>query len=277
MSIQGLQRPIPTNTRHDDLERKARSLPSKVQSSAPKNNKGESRPSVAEALSQRSGVRAMAAMFETDDAKKSTPPASRRESGAQFEATKNKFDTNKAFSTKHGDVLTPKASWSSQQTINEAVAGKSPLREVREPSKHSLIPRAVASVKQEPPLGPIKRLDKPSNTSRLPAPVIQSRQDGYGASDKMLSKPPSLGTMIPHQEEPPIAQHLTFSRPSSTVSVADPALRNLGINEERASTPTGRPGSKHSCSISTNSQFTKTIRFQNRRDCSAPETIRGSG
>ncbi|KAI0852351.1 hypothetical protein F5Y00DRAFT_258758 [Daldinia vernicosa] len=60
------------------------------------------------------------------------------------------------------------------------------------------------------------------------------------ARDRELDQPPSLGTMVPPLEEPPIAQHINFTRPypSSPPSCDE--------NYGRASTESPRPGSGNS-------------------------------
>lgn len=59
--------------------------------------------------------------------------------------------------------------------------------------------------------------------------------------DRELSQPPSLGTMIPHQEEPPVAQHITFARPSPSASPG-----HYDGDDERISNWSPRPGSTNS-------------------------------
>ncbi|KAI1214792.1 uncharacterized protein F4807DRAFT_8849 [Annulohypoxylon truncatum] len=58
--------------------------------------------------------------------------------------------------------------------------------------------------------------------------------------DRELSQPPSLGTMIPHQEEPPVAQHITFARPYPFTSPG-----HYDGDDERVSSGS-RPGSSNS-------------------------------
>ncbi|OTA67345.1 hypothetical protein K449DRAFT_390053 [Hypoxylon sp. EC38] len=60
--------------------------------------------------------------------------------------------------------------------------------------------------------------------------------------DRELSQPPSLGTMVPHLEEPPVAQHITFVRPSPSAS----PLGHDGSDDERATMESPRPGTGNS-------------------------------
>ncbi|KAI1375278.1 hypothetical protein F4677DRAFT_145585 [Hypoxylon crocopeplum] len=60
--------------------------------------------------------------------------------------------------------------------------------------------------------------------------------------DRELSQPPSLGTMVPHVEEPPVAQHISFIRPSP----ATPLTASDEIDGGRVSPESPRPGSSNS-------------------------------
>ncbi|KAI1415318.1 hypothetical protein F5Y13DRAFT_157162 [Hypoxylon sp. FL1857] len=60
--------------------------------------------------------------------------------------------------------------------------------------------------------------------------------------DRELAQPPSLGTMVSPLEEPPVAQHITFMRPSPSMT----PLGHDGSDDERASTSSPRPGSSNS-------------------------------
>ncbi|KAI0378613.1 hypothetical protein F5Y04DRAFT_283842 [Hypomontagnella monticulosa] len=59
--------------------------------------------------------------------------------------------------------------------------------------------------------------------------------------DRELSRPPSLGTMVPHLDEPPVAQHLSFIRPSLS-----PLTAHGESDDERMSTRSLRPASSNS-------------------------------
>lgn len=76
-------------------------------------------------------------------------------------------------------------------------------------------------------------------TLRPPVPSIISDADTF--KEPTLRDPPSLGTMIPHPEQPPIAHHLNLVRPPSSTSNVRP-----GFNPDflvPSSTPTPRPSS----------------------------------
>ncbi|KAI0884396.1 uncharacterized protein GGS22DRAFT_165532 [Annulohypoxylon maeteangense] len=59
--------------------------------------------------------------------------------------------------------------------------------------------------------------------------------------DRELSQPPSLGTMIPHREEPPVAQHIAFTRPTLSLSPG-----HYDGDDERVSNGSPRPRSSNS-------------------------------
>lgn len=62
-------------------------------------------------------------------------------------------------------------------------------------------------------------------------------EGGKRTNEGLLQTPPSLGTMTPYLEQPPIAQHLNFLRPSSSTSdMRDGQFQGSG-------TPTPRPSS----------------------------------
>lgn len=51
---------------------------------------------------------------------------------------------------------------------------------------------------------------------RPPQPLTQPEQQDF--EEPKLRSPPRLGTMLPHREQPPVAQHLNLIRPSSSAS-----------------------------------------------------------
>ncbi|KAK6951811.1 hypothetical protein Daesc_006336 [Daldinia eschscholtzii] len=71
--------------------------------------------------------------------------------------------------------------------------------------------------------------------------VPQSSKTSVPARDRELDQPPSLGTMVPPLEEPPIAQHINFSRPYTSSPVS--CDRN---GDDRLSASSPPPGSGNS-------------------------------
>lgn len=71
--------------------------------------------------------------------------------------------------------------------------------------------------------------------SRKPVP-------GDNAPEVSLQNPPSLGTMIPHPEQPPIAHHLNLVRPSSSSSNLQDG-QSTSRSTHDSSTLISRPGS----------------------------------
>ncbi|KAI1390900.1 uncharacterized protein F4822DRAFT_442141 [Hypoxylon trugodes] len=72
------------------------------------------------------------------------------------------------------------------------------------------------------------------------APLTSTAQ--ISLRDRELRQPPSLGSMVPHLEEPPVAQHITFNRPSLSLS---PIVHDES-DDERAVADSPRPGSSNS-------------------------------
>ncbi|KAF4991717.1 hypothetical protein FDECE_13948 [Fusarium decemcellulare] len=62
-------------------------------------------------------------------------------------------------------------------------------------------------------------------------------------TEASLQNPPSLGTMIPYPEQPPIAQHVNFIRPSSSSSNAPQEVDLFPMVPTSVPTPIPRPGS----------------------------------
>ncbi|XXG99846.1 Vacuolar protein 8 [Hypoxylon texense] len=78
-----------------------------------------------------------------------------------------------------------------------------------------------------------RKLPQASSTEQQPIPHPRDRD---------LDPPPSLGTMVPHLEEPPVAHHITFPRPPTPIEHGG---HPDGSDDDRASTasPSPRPGS----------------------------------
>ncbi|KAI0133078.1 hypothetical protein F4776DRAFT_139266 [Hypoxylon sp. NC0597] len=86
-------------------------------------------------------------------------------------------------------------------------------------------------------LRPIGNTFSASRKASSASPIKQVPQ-----LDRELTQPPSLGTMVPHLEEPPVAQHITFVRPSPSAS----PLGHDGSDDDRASMESPRPGTGNS-------------------------------
>lgn len=79
---------------------------------------------------------------------------------------------------------------------------------------------------------PLAKLRQPGSWKK---PTKQSTPESVKDYQSQMKVASSLGTMIPHQEQPPVAQHLNFARPASAMS------DNSTI--PRTSTPIPRPRS----------------------------------
>ncbi|KAL7625157.1 hypothetical protein AAE478_004372 [Parahypoxylon ruwenzoriense] len=99
-----------------------------------------------------------------------------------------------------------------------------------------------AAVEGTPPKFPHISV-RPSGASfSAPRKVPQASPAKENLRDRELDQPPSLGTMISHLEEPPVAQHITFIRPHPST----PPMGGDGSGDERFSTESPRPGSSNS-------------------------------
>lgn len=89
---------------------------------------------------------------------------------------------------------------------------------------------------------PLARL-RQGIVTRKPVPESESAKD----FQSQMKVGQSLGTMTPHQEQPPIAQHLNLARPSSAASLQSlDSSRNQSLESvlvPRSSTPLKRPSS----------------------------------
>ncbi|KAI0834588.1 hypothetical protein F5Y06DRAFT_152349 [Hypoxylon sp. FL0890] len=106
--------------------------------------------------------------------------------------------------------------------------------------------------------GPTSSRATPDDTpTKFPRVALRPTGNTFSASRKVpeasptkqvpqrnreLSQPPSLGTMVSPLEEPPVAQHITFTRPSQSPS----PLGHDDSDYERASTESPRPTSSNS-------------------------------
>ncbi|KAF5023194.1 hypothetical protein F66182_4748 [Fusarium sp. NRRL 66182] len=88
---------------------------------------------------------------------------------------------------------------------------------------------------------------------------------GEKGSEASLQNPLSLGTMIPHPEQPPIAQHLHLVRPSSSISSMQHGIDPLAI-PHTTPTPIPRPGS-------TSTLHAQVRSLQRQLDLKIEETI----
>ncbi|KFA46978.1 hypothetical protein S40293_09788 [Stachybotrys chartarum IBT 40293] len=188
------------------------------------------RPSVTAAGSTRGAVKAMAAMWENQDATQDAGLSSQQESRTQSIASRFSQDSPvKSSRTSRVEAPSPqkKPSWSSkgqqplgQQQQSAIDEGESMTKQkLRASVSDSVALRAAAladAQKKQQASAQALRLMR----GDLKSHVSPARKEELEFScDKTLKSPPSLGTMVPPPELPPVAQHLNLPRPMSSPSM----------------------------------------------------------
>ncbi|KAF5632576.1 Rho-GTPase-activating 6 [Fusarium tjaetaba] len=195
------------------------------------------------------GVRAMAAKFETDHSTETSPSKPRSASKTQ--------DLILQFSQE-----SPTKSIRSTRSVstlghNRNVSISSQDRRPRPPAINTVRDEALdqnlrVSIREEAAMRAVElqQADKGQRSSSHEQPeMLAQRQTiprrkpvpGSRGKEASLENPRSLGTMMPHPEQPPIAQHLNLIRPASSASITQ-----YGADQtvpHKISTPFQRPGS----------------------------------
>lgn len=205
---------------------------------------------------KRAGVKAMAAFFEEPEnpAESSSMRVKQVERGLQNMANKAALPLKP---TTTSSPKPPQAPWSAKSANSNATATAKPADDphvprLRNSVSDSVALRAAALIEAEKQHQgpsterlPLARL-RQGILSRKPEPQAEAPKD----FQSQMKVGQSLGTMTPHQEQPPIAQHLNLTRPPSTASLksVDSGNNNLdqsldSVSGPRASTPLMRPSS----------------------------------
>ncbi|KAF7560495.1 hypothetical protein G7046_g3638 [Stylonectria norvegica] len=211
------------------------------------------RTSVADAENKQGAVKAMAAKFEVgESSKESSPIKSIPESRTQSLVTHfSQGSPNKSIQSPRGaesawaQQSARKPSSSSQHQLSSrkssallpGEAQNIPDRELRTSISDSVAMRAAA-LKAERHAQMESQAKDPIGLVRSNIPPRKLLPED--AEEPSLRSPPSLGTMVPHPEQPPIAQYLNLIRPSSSASNIRQDPEFLGL---LAHTPTPRPSS----------------------------------
>lgn len=114
------------------------------------------------------------------------------------------------------------------------------------PILSTVLPRDSESTKiDEPNLRRSRSLGslifEPSHLDLDLHPAPSKKPERETTDDAKLRSPSSLGTMVPHPELPPVAQHLNFTRPSSATNM-QPKKHTRFLTPD-TTPPTSRPGS----------------------------------
>ncbi|KAK8017548.1 rhoGAP domain-containing protein [Apiospora rasikravindrae] len=182
-------------------------------------------------LSQRSSsrpvggaVKAMAALFDNTSNDSPDGPLTGR--------SRSDLRTSASFASGHTKTQSPAKSTKSAVVPSDTLP-KTPSKKYNDdPQDTGMVTRRVYRTS----VGRRKQTTTDSSIQNTPStfPKVALRPTGFVFSaaknepkaspskalsrDRGLSRPPSLGTMVPPREEPPVAQHLTFARPPSATS-----------------------------------------------------------
>ncbi|KAI5461723.1 hypothetical protein BGZ63DRAFT_355791 [Mariannaea sp. PMI_226] len=213
------------------------------------------RESVAEVASKQGSVRAMAAMFEDPEAQKaskSAKPQSRTQSlishysqasagspvksirssrsGSNWTQSPNKASIiwNQSPSRNPSGAITQRISSAVDQKLSSAICENLALRA-----------ESIKDLGNTDQLAGSEKAHMMNLRYSVP-PRKPLPPQSHKSKDALLQTPPSLGTMIPYPDQPPVAQHLNLLRPSSSAS----DLRRVAQPDPNGSgTSTPRPGS----------------------------------
>lgn len=198
------------------------------------------------------GVRAMAAFFDQPEhaADASSARAKHPDRGPPNLASK----TLPPFKTTPPSNQKPTAPWSLRNTAPNMSDTAKPTEAQQTPRLRNSVSASVAL--RTAALVEAEKQHQGPSTERLPLarlrqgivtkkPVPESESAKDFQSQMKVGQ--SLGTMTPHQEQPPIAQHLNLARPSSAASLQSlGSSRNQSLESvlvPRSSTPLKRPSS----------------------------------
>ncbi|KAF7544473.1 hypothetical protein G7Z17_g9931 [Cylindrodendrum hubeiense] len=213
--------------------------------------KTPARPSVAQVAKKQGAVKAMAAMFEGEEPKEPSPSRQKPQSRTQSLVSHYSQSPEKSIrSSRSGSAWTQQSARMPSSTSQNQQHSRNLSGNINQKGNSMFDPEVKSSVnenvvlRKESPMGVGNAaqgfpLDKPQiMLFRKPTP---SRKPVPEMNRASLQSPPSLGTMIPHPEQPPIAQHLNLLRPSSSTTNIRQEVEFLLPHS--ASTPTPRPGS----------------------------------
>jgi hypothetical protein len=204
--------------------------------------------------SKQAGVRAMAAMFENHDPPPKSSPMLAKEStetfGSTHKAQLSKIPQKSSNATKFGPVLglstppnpTPAMGPPKTPNTNIKKTDGQQIPKLRTSVSDSVALRAAAIMQAEkqhqgpnserPPFAGLRHIDAASKMESNSGKDLQGQ----------MNISTSLGTMVPPQEQPPVAQYLHLSRPQSAMSTAG-SIQTESLSVPLSSTPIQRTGS----------------------------------
>ncbi|EKJ72700.1 hypothetical protein FPSE_07100 [Fusarium pseudograminearum CS3096] len=244
--------------------------------SLPKRNQRLSkRPSISPTENQR-GVRALAAKFEggKPSERSPTPPSSATKTQAlisqfsQEPSTRGVRSRSVSVSVRRSiphdpvnqNVSPSRNSSAAPNAVGDGISGQDLRVSIGEEAAIKAIELQQADKERKPSPSfhgqPETLTLRQTVPRRKPVPA----ENGIEAS---LKNPGSLGTMMPYPEQPPIAQHLNFVRPSSTIDAQGTDTLAVPYNTV---TPIQRPGS-------TTTLHTQIRNLQRRLDLKTEEAV----
>ena len=142
-------------------------------------------------------------------------------------------------------MITPRRNLDRPKSEDRSGPDQSPTRALKSPiarAKEALKPSSARGMpKEEPPalatvaLQPI--VQRPASSQNEP----RTEPISFPAREIEPRRPPSLGLMIPHREEPPVAQHLQFARPPSATSSRSYLSTRIPGQDQSANAEGGSP------------------------------------
>lgn len=198
-----------------------------------------SRSSSSEALSKRGSVKAMAALFESQDSAPSKPPSPEKPPSAGKPPSPIKrqgtdggiwIQAAPSFPCKCGRQPQTGPVWlryssdkSPESASGEEISSHSPMatQDEREtPAVGNMASSVAAAAQTKEQQRRDEILGRPTQVGTSKSMPVLKTLDAGTATHEGFRPVPSLGTMVPYREQPPIAQHLNRPRPLSTPSPA---------------------------------------------------------
>ncbi|KAK7209532.1 hypothetical protein V2G26_016710 [Clonostachys chloroleuca] len=216
--------------------------------------KRQAKSSPRSSASKQAGVRAMAAMFENHDPPPKSSTVLAKEStetfGSTHKAQPSKIPQKSSNATRFGPLLglstppnpTPAMGPPKTPNTNIKKTDGQQIPKLRTSVSDSVALRAAAIMQAEkqhqgpnserPPFAGLRHIDAPSKMEPNSGKDLQSQ----------MNISASLGTMVPPQEQPPVAQYLHLSRPQSAMSTTG-SIQTESLSVPFSSTPIQRTGS----------------------------------
>ncbi|KAH7318127.1 hypothetical protein B0I35DRAFT_409065 [Stachybotrys elegans] len=225
---------------------------------SPSQEQREMRPSVTAAANSRVAVRAMAAMWENQDATRETSPQKKTGSRTQSIASRfSQISPGKSLqSSRSGPSTKPslskRLSWSFQtqpvaqppvQSKASSVSAEksSNMQKLRASASDSVALRAAVMMEaQKKPLAGRSPPKPAAPSNGAVTNEVAARRD---VSESSMKSPPSLGTMVPFHEPPPVAQHLNLPRPMASSPIPPQLDETMAQMTDSSCTPIQRPTS----------------------------------